>query len=150
VIWHCVEDTELSPAITGSTASRVAKFLHEFLLPHALAFYAGVLNLADDHDRLAAVAGYILARKLDRITNRDVQRGDRTMRRLTKRDTEVVFEQLEALGWVTRTAPTRLTDPPHWIVNEHCHQLFEKRAKEEVERRRREQATLVGVFTSST
>ena len=76
----------------------------------------------------------------------DLQRGDRTMRRLTRRDTELVFEQLEALGWVARTPPTRLTDPPHWRVNEHCHQLFENRAKEEAERRHCEQVTLVGVF----
>ena len=81
--------------------------MHEFLLPHALAFYAGVLNLADEHERLSAVAGYILAHKLQRITNRDVQRGDRTMRRLTKRDTEAVFEQLRSarMGQVAPAPP---------------------------------------------
>jgi Protein of unknown function (DUF3987) len=148
VTWHCIEHDghKLPDAISEDTANRVARFMHEFLLPHAIAFYAGVLNLADDHDRLAAVAGYILARKLGRITNRDVQRGDRTMRRLTKRDTEIVFEQLEALGWVMRMPPTRPTDPPHWHVNERCHQLFENRAKEEAERRRREHAALVQMF----
>ena len=49
-------------------------------MPHTLAFYSGVLGLSNDHDRLANVADYILAHKLERITNRDVQRGDRTMR----------------------------------------------------------------------
>ena len=120
--------------------------MHEFLLPHALAFYAGVLNLADEHERLSAVAGYILAHKLKRITNRDVQRGDRTMRKLTRRDTEEVFEQLEALGWVSRSAPTRPTDPPHWVVNEHCHRLFENRAKDEAERRQSERRMLADLF----
>jgi hypothetical protein len=120
--------------------------MHEFLLPHALAFYAGILNLADEHERLSAVAGYILAHKLQRITNRDVQRGDRTMRKLTKRDTEAVFEQLEALGWINRTTPHRPTDPPHWVVNKHCHQLFENRAKDEAERRQRERRMLEGFF----
>jgi hypothetical protein len=120
--------------------------MHEFLLPHALAFYAGILNLADEHERLSAVAGYILAHKLQRITNRDVQRGDRTMRKLTKRDTEAVFEQLEALGWINRTAQPRPTDPPHWVVNEHCHHLFENRAKDEAERRQRERRMLAGFF----
>ena len=67
-----------------------------------MAFYAGVLGLSNDHDRLANVADYILAHKLERITNRDVQRGDRTMRNLTRRETEAIFEQLEAFGWVTR------------------------------------------------
>ena len=74
---------ERSRPVTEDTARRVASFLHGFLLPHALAFYAGVLGLANDHDRLADVAGYILAHRLERVTNRDVQRGDRTMRSLT-------------------------------------------------------------------
>ena len=89
-----------------------------------------MLGLSDDHDRLAAVAGYILSRKLERVTNRDVARGDRTMRRLTKRETEEVFEQLEALGWLTGHKPgKRPSDPPHWAVNPECHQLFAKRAE---------------------
>jgi hypothetical protein len=98
------------------------------------------------HIQALAVAGHILAHRLDRITNRDVQRGDRTMRRLTKRDTELLFEQMEALGWLTRRPGTRPTDPPHWIVNEHCHQLFGNRAKQEAERRVQEQVVLAKVF----
>src|ERR1700730_5756519 len=47
-----------------SWRGRVERFIHSFLFPHALAFYAGILGLADDHDRLAAVAGYVLAYKL--------------------------------------------------------------------------------------
>jgi hypothetical protein len=121
--------------VTGDTAERVAKFMRQFLLPHATAFYSGVLKLADDHDRLAAIAGYILARQSTRITNRDIQRGDRTMRKLTRHDTDSAFEQLEALGWVMRTAAPRLTDPPHWIVNPAVHQRFAARAKQERERR---------------
>jgi Protein of unknown function (DUF3987)/RepB DNA-primase N-terminal domain len=113
IVFHCIEHSGKIPTyISERTAQRVAKFLHEFLFPHALAFYAGILNLTDDHDQLSAVAGYILAHKLERITNRDLARGDRQMKRLAKRDTEPVFEQLEALGWLTRTAGHRLSDPP--------------------------------------
>ena len=96
---------------------------------------AGSHRVSHDHDRLAAIAGYILARQSERITNRDVQRGDRTMRKLTRHDTDSAFEQLEALGWLTRTAGPRLTDPPHWIVNPVVHQRFSARAREERERR---------------
>src|SRR5262249_56342656 len=87
--------------VRGGTTGRVGKFLHEFLLPHAIAFYAGVLGLSDDHDRLTNLAGYILAHKLDEITNRDVHRGDRSMRKLTKRGTETLLQPLEPLGLVT-------------------------------------------------
>ena len=108
VLWHCIENVDqLTNVISFDTANRVAKFLHEFLLPHAIAFYTDILGLSDEHDRLTAVAGYILAHKLERVTNRDIAHGDRTMRKLTKRDTESVFEQLDALGWVSRVPSPR-------------------------------------------
>ena len=115
VIWHCVEHAKgtLPATISEATARRVKAFLHGFLLPHALAFYAGVLGLSNDHDRLTAVAGYILAHKLDRITNRDVQRGDQTMRGLDRREIEAVFDQLDAWGgliaWPGQDRPRRPT-----------------------------------------
>ena len=122
---------ELPPSSPEATAKRVADFLHGFLMPHAIAFYGGVLGLANDHDRLANVADYILAHGLERVTNRDVQRGDRSMRGLKRHETEAIFEQLEALGWVTRTPGPRPSDPPHWMVNPVVHQRFAERAKAE-------------------
>jgi hypothetical protein len=120
--------------VTEETARRVADFMDRFLRPHALAFYCRVLGLADDHDRLAAVAGCILARRLERVTNRDVHRGDRTMRGLTRRETDEVFEQLEALEWLTRTQGPR--QGAHWIVNPEVHIRFAERAAKEAARRR--------------
>jgi hypothetical protein len=153
VTWHCIEHAwadKLPPVITEKTAGRVAKFLHAFLLPHAVSFYAGVLGLSDEHDRLTAVAGYILAHKLERVTNRDVQRGDRTMRRLDRRDIESIFDQLDALGWINRTPGPRPSDPPHWIVNPECHRRFHDRASKEAERRQREREIIVTALTASS
>jgi hypothetical protein len=132
--------------VSEYVALRVEQFLHKFLLPHASAFYVNTLGLADDQDRLAAVAGYILARKLDVVTNRDIARGDRTMRGLTKADTSAVFEQLEALAWLTRTPAPRPADPPHWKVNPKCHERFEERAKREVARREQDREMLAAMF----
>lgn len=135
VLWHCIEhahETALPPRVSEQTARRVSEFMQRFLLPHSLAFYAGVLNLADDHDRLTAVAGYILAHKLGRVTNRDIARGDGTMRKLTARDTEAMFEQLEALGWVLRTQGPKTI---HWVVNPEVHIQFAARAEKEAVRR---------------
>ena len=148
VVWHCVENSggALPAVISEATARRVAAFLHAFLLPHALAFYAGVLGLSNDHDRLTAVAGYILAHKLEKITNRDVQRGDTTMRKLERRDVESLFEQLDAFGWVTRTPGARPTDPPHWMVNPAVHQKFAARAAAEESRRKRERDIIAGIM----
>jgi hypothetical protein len=156
VVWHCVErfsvdiDGGAVPTIiTEATARRVADFLHGFLLPHALAFYAGVLGLSDDHDRLASVAGYILAHKLERITNRDVQRGDRTMRGLERREIEAVFDQLDALGWVDRVPGPQPSSPPHWVVNPAVHVKYEQRAAAEKERRERERKIIAGMMRGS-
>jgi hypothetical protein len=144
LIWHCIEHAEQGTIlpVTEHVAHRVEQFMHGFLFPHALAFYAGMLGMADDQDRLTAVASYILARRLAKVTNRDIARGDRSMRRLTKRDTAAVFEQLEALGWLMRTAGPRPTDPPHWMVNPRCHEKFAERAKQEAERRQRDREFL--------
>jgi hypothetical protein len=83
---------------------------------------------------------------MPRVTNRAIQRGDRSMRKLTRRDTDVIFEQLEAMGWVTRTPGPRPGDPPHWTVNPVVHQKFAERAKSEAERRERERATISRLF----
>jgi hypothetical protein len=137
VVWHCIENVrnDLPPIVTENTSRRVAAFLHEFLLPHAVAFNVTVLGVSDDHDRLTAVAGYILAHRLDTITNRDVQRGDRTMRNLLKKDIEKIFDQLDALGWINRIPGGRPADPPRWGINPECHRLFQARAEKEASRR---------------
>jgi Protein of unknown function (DUF3987)/Bifunctional DNA primase/polymerase, N-terminal/Primase C terminal 2 (PriCT-2) len=144
LLWHCVESAEKSeeemfPLVSEETADRVADFLHTFLLPHATAFYASVLGLSDDNDRLTAVAGYILAHELDVLTNRDIQRGDRTMRSLKRQDIEDIFCQLDALGWVERVQPLRATGAPtRCKVNPEVHRQFHERAENERERRNRE------------
>jgi hypothetical protein len=153
VVWHCVEnagDRLLPTVIAEATARRAAGFLQGFLLPHAAAFYMGALGLSNDHDRLAAVAGYILARKLERITNRDVQRGDRTMRGLDRPEIEAIFDQLDAFGWIDRTPGHRLTDPPRWIVNPAVHVKFAERAEAEKSRRERDRKMIASLVKGQT
>lgn len=140
VIWHCVEHADnpegLPQLIDAETAERVGAFLHRFLLAHAISFYAGCLGLSDDHDRLTAIAGHILAHKLDRVTNRDIARGDRTMRGLKDYEVRPLLEQLEALGWLDRTeSPRPNSSVPHFAVNPKVHSMFAERAKVEAERR---------------
>ena len=103
-----------------------------------------MLGLSDQHERLTAVAGYILAHKLTgALTNRDVQRGVRTMRGLDRRDVESIFDQLNALGWLIREPGRKFSDPPKWIVNEEVHVRFEEQAELEVEERQRAMELMV-------
>jgi Protein of unknown function (DUF3987) len=152
LLWQAIEsaerfEAEVDPRVTEKTAARVADFLHGFLLPHAVAFYTSVFGLADDHDRLAAVAGYILARKLDVITSRTVQRGDSTMRGLKKRDIEDVFYQLDALGWLDVLPKFRANESPRGKVNPEVHVLYSERARKEEERRRRAREEIAAALT---
>jgi hypothetical protein len=156
VIWHCVEHIEsvalcdtpdfgpsdLPTTVSEATAKRVAEFLHRFLLAHSIAFYSGVLGLSDDHDRLTAIAGHILAHKLETVTNRDVQRGDRTMRGLKELEIRPLLEQMAALGWLDKTDSPRPSQPPHWRVNPKVHQKFAERGQREAERRQQARQTI--------
>jgi hypothetical protein len=136
LLFHLIENKGHSE-ISANTAQRAADFLHGFLLPHALSFYVELLGLSDDHDRLSSVAGYILAHKLERITTRDIQRGDRTMRRLDRKDTDSVFDHLSALGWLAKRTEKG------WTVNPEVHHMFKERATMESERRKREREAII-------
>ena len=149
LLWHCVENSD-GYTVTEHIARRVADFLHRFLLPHAVAFYAGMLALSDDHDRLTKVAGYILARKLTHITNRDVQRGNRAMRGLERQEIERIFDQLEALGWLMAPVPAPYSSkPPHRQVNPEVHRRFAERAVREAAERVKEHEMLQEMFGAS-
>lgn len=145
VAFHCIDSGGgMVPSVIGiDTARRAANFLHTFLMPHAVCFYGGVLDLSDDHDRLTAVASYILAHGLEQVSVRDVARGVSSMRKLTRGDTMRVFEQLEALGWVAPSAGTnRMNATPTWVVNPEVHKRFTERRDVEVERREQARANL--------
>jgi hypothetical protein len=148
VIWHCVESEpgKLNRGISEATARRVGAFLHGFLLPHAFAFYINVLGFSDSHDRLANVAGFILAHKLERLTNRDIQRGDRAMRNLEDEDINSVFSQLSALGWINQVPGPLQKSKPHWIVNPVVHVKFAERAGAEAERRARDREMIAAIL----
>ena len=145
LLWHCIEGAH-GLTVTERTACRVTDFMRRFLLPHAAAFYAGMLGLSDDHDRITKVAGYILAKKLTRITNRDVQHGSNAMRGLERQEIENVFDQLEALGWLFRIPSQRWSAPPHWQVNPEVHRRFTERAKRETAQRAEERTILQEMF----
>jgi hypothetical protein len=136
LLFHCIEhaeDDRLDLKLNEDTAQRAADFLHKFLLPHALAFYGGVLNLADNHERISKVAGFILAHKIPELDNCTIQRGDRTMRKLEKWETDKICETFEARGWAIEIpSKTRIR---RWSVNPRIHTMFTERAKQEAEQR---------------
>jgi hypothetical protein len=148
LLWHCIDSAGVvpSPQITGACARKVADFLSRFLLPHAIAFYSSIYGLSDDHDRLTAIAGYILAHKIERLTNRVVQRGNCNMRGLRRHEVENICHQLSAFGWVTEAQRRRVSDPPRWDVNPEVHRLYRERAEQEATRRRQAREAIANIF----
>lgn len=138
VVFHCIESTSPRPApvIPFDTARRVADFLHEFLFPHALAFYQNVLGLSDRHDAVLATAGWILTHRPEKITVRDVRRGDRTMRDLDDDQAAEVLRKLDAMSWLDPLPQVR-KDSVSYAVVPAVYEEFELRAAKEKERRER-------------
>ena len=146
VIFHCLETTADKPPsiVPFDTARRAAWFLHRFLRPHAIAFYTDVIGLSDRHDAVLATAGYILSHGLETITARDVQRGDRIMRSLSRPETEETLAVLDAYGWLV-PAPSLRRDSVTYEVVPAVHSAFEERAAIEAERRSTIQQTIRAV-----
>ena len=133
LIFHCIENVEvvggIPRLIDEHVARRAGEFLHEFMLPHARAFYFGTLGLSDDDETLKAVANHILVRKLSELTTRSIARGNRSMRNLSKRDTDPIFDQFVALGWLK--AEKDKSNKIRFLVNPRVHTMFHERAKNE-------------------
>lgn len=147
VVWHVASDpwqVAVKPIITADTADRVARFIRTFLLPHAFAFYAGVLGMADDQEQLEAIGGYILAHRLQEVDHRTIQRSVRSCRKLDRFSTKPLFETLAAMNWLVATDdPSKRNGEPRWFVNPYVHQLFAERAEQEEARRLQARATIV-------
>jgi hypothetical protein len=141
LLWHYVEGAG-TPTVTEHTAHRVTQFMHKFMLPHAVTFYTSILGVTDNHDSVCQVARYILAKKLTRVTSRDIQSGVTAMSGLKRQEVEVICDQLESLGWLFRAQGPR-RDSAHWEVNAEVHRKFADRAaREAAERAARQEAIM--------
>lgn len=138
VTFHCIDfaDKPLPHVIPYATAKRAADFLHEFLWPHSLAFYSNVLGMSDRHDALLATAGWILTNRPDKVTVREVRRGDRTMREMDVEQAEEILRKLDAMCWIDPVQSAR-RDSIAYTVNPAVYEVFSARAEKEKARRER-------------
>ncbi len=152
VVWHAVDHAEgdiaLPPIVSEDTASRVATFMRKFTRPHLSDFYEETLGLPEEHERLKAIAGFILSKGLETLANRDIQAGVKLARNLTSKEITQVLEQVELMGWLFRGAPLRFGAPPVWNVNPLVHEHFGKRAQIETERREKIRKLLEQKFSA--
>jgi hypothetical protein len=122
--------------VSGKTAFKVRRYMREILAPNLLR--AEALIFASRQTTHAAwIAGYILARRLERIAVRDVMRSYRELSAPEDRKTiEAAMASLLLLGWLAEL-PTRNADnrPTAWQVNPRVHVMFAQRAAAERDRR---------------
>lgn len=150
LLFHTIDNADLGhipDVVTARTAHRVSRFMHEFLLPHAVSFFAGVLGFSDEQDRLSAIAGFILAHGLSQITFRDIQRGDRIMRGMDREEARRLMEQMESLGWLEQRDGPRPSSEPQWRVNPQCHVLYALKATTEHDRREAAKQRIRDLYT---
>jgi hypothetical protein len=123
-------------AVRPEIADRVRRYMRDILLPNlqradAMIFHSVQTNHA------GWIAGYILARKLDVVTARDIMQDYKQMKAPEeKRALYSVMESLALYGWVEPIEPANPTKPPNaWTVNPRVHVAYAQRAQEERERR---------------
>lgn len=137
LVWHCIEHAyqALPHTVSEETADRVAYFMHEFIRPSAIAFYAGILGMGAGHEDLISLASLIVAKGMGEVAARDVQRSGQSLKHVTADDFRSIAEKLEAFGWLERGEPKPKSNTPRWIVNPRVHDIFQDRAEAEMTRR---------------
>lgn len=135
-------------AVSAETAERVRRYMREILLPHWLRADAIMFNTPDT-DHAAWICGFILARKLQRVTVRDIVRERRALRPPEmQRTLHSIMDSLVMFGWLVDEEGRNPARPPTgWIVNPRVHLVFAEKATEERERRARVRATIDAKMT---
>lgn len=125
-----------SAMVTGQTAQRVAEFMREILLPH-LRRADAVMFSTDQTGHARWIAGFILAKRLDRVTTRDITRAYGALRPPeAKAELAATMDSLVAVGWLEPEMPDNPAKPVFsWLVNPRVHQSFADRAEKEARRR---------------
>jgi hypothetical protein len=142
LIYHAIECTAdrvhpCAERVSGATAARVDALMRRFLLPHALAYYTDVLGASSDLEHARWVAGHILSKRLDAISNRDLVQAYKQWRGLDDWRRQRVMQVLEDMGWLTPILEdgARRRGATHWAVNPMVHEQFARKAEDETARR---------------
>jgi phage/plasmid primase-like uncharacterized protein len=137
VIWHCVENIggdDLPLDVSEATATRVARFLTEYIRGHSVAFYIEALGVSQHDDLVKDVGAWILAHKVAEFTEGDLLRGIRSYKNADTIRREEAMKSLCGLGWAEPDDSAR-KGAKKWSAAQEVHQIYA--AKAEAERVRR-------------
>lgn len=137
--------------VSGACARQVDAIMRRFLLPHALAYYTDILGASSDLEHARWVAGYILSKKLDSISNREIVQAYKQWRALDDWRRQRVMQVLEDMGWIVPDQDdTRRRVATHWLVNSQVHEMFVQKATDEAQRRGRIKAEIAAMSRRPT
>lgn len=144
VAEHAQTGTYPPNEVSGETAERTERLM-SFFFDHLLFFYTSIVSSSENTSHADWLAGYILARKMDSLTIRDIVRAYRALRNETQDEIRAAVEPLVSFGWAAPVAPVsgKVTT---WRVNPRVHELFEERAEREKVEREAQRAALAEVF----
>lgn len=142
LLYHVLECSEQSvypttKQVSGESAARVERLMCGFLLHHAIHFYSEILDANDQSQNTRQLARLILAKKLERLTKRDMAIFWRASRKLNDWEVQKIMNSLSNYGWIEPDAGSNGVDgrPRAWYVNPMVHDLYAKHAERETARR---------------
>lgn len=136
-----VEEGPVLTVLQEPTARAVASYMRFVLLPHL--FRADRIMFVSEQSQHAKwIAGYILAKGMDRVARRDLVQDYRELRGPEHAEMiDAVMAGLEAAGWVRpEEKKNRMRSIFAWKINPEVHFLFAERGIAERERRAAERA----------
>ena len=143
LLYHVIECATLgvypsAEQVSGETADQVERLMCGVLLPHAIHFYSEVLDANDKQENIRQLARLILAKKMDRLTKRDVTVHWKASRKMEWWETRTIIESLCTMSWLEPDMLALDTDgkPRAWAVNPAIHDAFTRQAQRETDRRK--------------
>ena len=121
--------------VSKETATRGCAVFFDVVVPSTFDFYNRVIGASERQAQAQRVAGYILAKALESIADRDVYREALKELRDDERGRADVMRHLELAGWLqpVRELHGRTT---RWHVNPRVHSKFAEQAVQEQARRK--------------
>jgi len=140
--YHVIESfekgSEYPPgSVTQETAARAARLMLDYLLPNAARFYSETIGCHSNLIHARWIADYILSRKLNEVTDRDIYHAYRTLRNKPEKRYQAM-QTLTLSGWVRPTKMGKNNTPNKWEIDKRVHSIFAVRAEEERKHREEE------------
>ena len=137
LVLHLAANPASAPAVIGGdVVANVDRLVREFILPHAMEFYAVVEGSMGKGELTKKIASWILTSGKASIATRDLVRNVADLRDMTVMEINEAVSPLVAAGWLEPVEPKLgPRNNKAWRVDPRVHRDFAERAREEAERK---------------